>query len=178
MKTKDILGAWSKNRNNLFMYQRYQSSPTIPCEVVGFHTEPAVNGRYAWERKPEQKLVEIRLLPSLAYWRVGDDLPTWDRDTRQTMRVSARYLDDSYYPTWQEYADACVKQGQARADKAEQNRQFTEEVEQVGKALCLKLTVEQGKYGQLVLSGDIERVVATLRDAMRFYETIAQEQGV
>jgi len=170
MKTKDILDAWSTNKDRLFMYQRFQSDTPKPCVVVGFHTVPAVTTGLYRDRKPAQRFVDI------LYYGYHDE--------GEAMRVSARNLELSYHETLAEYREVKRRRDESDAHRLEVYRKLVADFEEVAKALCLGVRLtEEWNGGRMVprVVGSVEDYTAllgTLRDAKRYYDTLATEEAV
>ena len=182
MQTKDILDEWSKNKERLFMYQRYESDTPRPCEVVGFITEPAVTTGNRWDRKPARKWVEVRMFhPHDWSPPTQDENGAWVKPEGTITRVPARTLTASCHETWAGSAERWHKNRTERAERDAQRERFRDELAEISDALHLNLRPSTNLYGEVCVAGNLDdlfRLVATLRDAQRFYETLAQDEAV
>lgn len=182
MQTKDILDEWAKNKERLFMYQRYESDTPRPCEVVGFVTEPAVTTGNRWDRKPARKWVEVRMFYPLAHIPpTQDENGAWVKPEGTIRRVPARTLTASYHETWAHSAESWDKNRTARAERNAHLGRFRDELREISDALHLNLRPSTNLYDEVCVAGNLDdlfRLVATLRDAQRFYETLAQDEAV
>jgi hypothetical protein len=167
MQTKEVLTAWSKNKEQVFMYQRYGFTSQAECVVVGFHTETGRTGRSKWDKKPDRMWVDI-----INY--------SYDKQGREE-RVLARYLSTTEYKSIKEYHEQKEKWALQRLDTAQKKKQLTEDFAEVCKSLSLRLRIEDvNRYGyyQPMVVGELQELInllGTLRDAKKYYDSIVEE---
>lgn len=179
MKTKDILDAWSTDKEHLFFHQRFQSSTPTPCEVIGFHTEPAVTDGPRYARRPERKTVEVRMFHNLAHMRPRrDENGEIAKPEGTIVRVPTREIHPCPWTTWTEYGESMERHHDAKEARAVARQDLVRGVREIAEALGIQLTIGQTQFGKDYISGDLSSLVATLRDAKRYYETLATEEAV
>lgn len=168
MQTKEVLTEWSKNKEQVFMYRRYEGTSPSECVVVGFHTETGRTGYSKWDKKPDRMWVDIMDYSS-------------NREIGTPKRVLARYLTTTAYKSIKEYHEQKDKWALERLEISKAKKQLTEDFAEVCKSLSLGLRIEDvNRYGhyQTMVVGDMEAFISllgTLRDAKQYYDSIVEE---
>jgi hypothetical protein len=168
MQTKEVLTEWSKNKEQVFMYRRYEGTSQAECVVVGFHTETGRTGYSKWDKKPDRMWVDI-----INY--------SYNDRKGRAERVLARYLTTTAYKSIVEYHEQKDKWELERLDTVQKKKQLTEDFAEVCKSLSLGLRIEDVNrhgYYQTMVVGDMEAFISllgTLRDAKQYYDSIVEE---
>lgn len=165
MQTKEVLTEWSKNKEQVFMYRQYKHTRSSECVVVGFYTETGRMGRSKWDTKPDRMVVEIM---------------DYSYTTPRVERVLARYLSTTSHKSITEYREYKERIEKAQSEKANTFQALKAEFEEISKELGMTIRIDvtsrNSTYGSLVCaSGNLAILIATLRDAKKYYDSIVEE---
>lgn len=181
MQLKEILDQWSKNKEQVFWYSRYQDAryPT-PCIVTGFTSRDKTD-RYG-RKTGTEKLIEVLMFPNYYDKSWDEESITYPIRPKGTATVvKGRYLSESYHESYEHYIQSEYASARA-SEKARAERETVEqELSKVLKDLCLNVYVSSGKYGSLIIEGSTDkmaRLLATLRDAQTYYASLTTEEEV
>lgn len=181
MQVTEILDQWSKNKNQVFWYSKYQDKTYgKPCIVTGFTSRDKTD-RYG-RKTGTEKLIEVTMFPAYYDGSWDEESITYPiRPEGTATVVKGRYLDATDYESWEHYIQS--KYASARATERAQDERETlkRELSAVLKELCPKVSIGTDRWGHIQVEGYSEgmrQLLATLRDAQTYYASLTTEEEV